>query len=128
MSDTVPKPYWYDTLKQMHLNGPTEAGNINNKDALEELEYIVEVDGDEECVLTSKGESALTEYQSRSLEFAIYNVSKIISIITASLAAAAAVVNELSGIDGFTLLFIFVIVVLFAAAYLIERAFNNALD
>jgi len=54
MSDTVPKPYWYDTLKQMHLNGPTEAGNINNKDALEELEYIVEVDGDEECVLTSK--------------------------------------------------------------------------
>lgn len=107
---------------------PTEAGNINNKDALEELEYIVEVDGDEECVLTSKGESALTEYQSRSLEFSRYNVSKIISIITASLAAAAAVVNELSGIDGFTLLFIFVIVVLFAAAYLIERAFNNALD
>ena len=123
MSNVVPEPYWYEDIKHLYEDGPAK---IDDPEHLEELGYITQCDSGCEYILTPEGESALIEYQDRSLEQAKFNVTKIIGFLTGFSALVAVLLSELSSFGIITLTFAFIAVVLIISAISIQYAFWRA--
>ena len=123
ISNVIPEPHWYEDLKKLYEDG---SNDVSNPEQLKELGYVKEPKSGGEYFLTPEGESALIEYQNRSLEQAKFNVTKIIGIFSGIIAGIASVGNHFFGAAAINFLVFVVAVVLVISAIAIEYAFKNA--
>lgn len=128
---SVPEPYWYGQLKEFYEEGPQDS-DIEYEDKLKDLGYIEKVDGDscDVYIISSKGESAVVDYQKRSLRYARFQTAQIIALLTGFFGILVVLLDKFLFINAGTVVFLTAIVaaLLIVSAISIELSFRNALN